>query len=113
LEQRMNEVKGSLNAIGSITETIDKIARQTNLLALNATIEAARAGEAGKGFAVVASEVKQLANSTSRATAEIDTALENIKSGFARLTVEAHDTASTAQRVHKQAGSVTIFLEMV
>jgi methyl-accepting chemotaxis protein len=113
LEQRMNEVKASLEAIGTITETIDKIARQTNLLALNATIEAARAGEAGRGFAVVASEVKQLANSTSRATAEIDTALENIKSGFARLTGEAQDTASTAQRVHQQAGSFTTFLEMV
>jgi methyl-accepting chemotaxis protein len=113
LEQRMSEVERALDAIGTITETIDKIARQTNLLALNATIEAARAGDAGRGFAVVASEVKQLANSTSNATAEIDTALENIKSGFARLTVEAHDTASTARRVQTEASSFTGLLEMV
>jgi methyl-accepting chemotaxis protein len=113
LEQRMNEVGGALDAIGTITETIDKIARQTNLLALNATIEAARAGEAGRGFAVVAVEVKQLANSTSQATAEIDTALENIKSGFARLTTEAHDTAATAQRVQTKAGSFAGLLTMV
>jgi methyl-accepting chemotaxis protein len=113
LEQRMNEVEGALNAIGTITQTIDQIARHTNLLALNATIEAARAGETGRGFAVVASEVKQLAGSTSRATAEIDTALENIKSGFARLSTQAHDAASTAQRVQTQAGSFTGLLEMV
>src|SRR5215216_6487660 len=113
LAQRMNEVEGALNAIGTITQTIDKIARQTNLLALNATIEAARAGETGKGFAVVASEVKQLANSTSKATAQIDDALANIKSGFARLTVEAQGTASTAQKVQAQAGSFTDLLETV
>jgi methyl-accepting chemotaxis protein len=113
LEQRMNEVGGALDAIGTITETIDKIARQTNLLALNATIEAARAGDAGRGFAVVAVEVKQLATSTSQATGEIDTALENIKSGFARLTTEAHDTAATAQKVQTQAGSFAGLLAMV
>ena len=113
LGHRISEVKGALDTVGTITQTIDKIARQTNLLALNATIEAARAGEAGKGFAVVASEVKQLANSTSKATAQIDDALANIKSGFARLTLEAHGTASTAQKVQAQAGSFTDLLETV
>jgi methyl-accepting chemotaxis protein len=113
LGQRMNEVAVTLDTVGTITGTIGKIARQTNLLALNATIEAARAGEAGKGFAIVASEVKQLANSTSKATAEIDATLGKIKSGFARLTVEARGTASTAQRVQMQAGSFTDLLEMI
>jgi methyl-accepting chemotaxis protein len=113
LEQRMTEVESALNAIGTITQTIDTIARHTNLLALNAAIEAARAGEAGRGFAVVASEVKQLAGSTSRATAEIESTLENIKSGFARLSTQAHDAASTAQQVQTQAGSFTGLLEIV
>ncbi len=113
IETRMEEVQSAIESISAITNTIEAIARQTNLLALNATIEAARAGEAGKGFSVVASEVKELANNTSEATAEIDTALENIKTGFSHLSDETGKTATTAGKVQEQAGSFTTLLDTV
>jgi methyl-accepting chemotaxis protein len=70
----------SSGEIGDVVRVISAIAEQTNLLALNATIEAARAGEAGKGFAVVASEVKELAQETATATADIARRIEAIQS---------------------------------
>jgi GAF domain-containing protein len=74
--QRLAE---SSTKIGDVVKVITAIAEQTNLLALNATIEAARAGELGKGFAVVAGEVKELAQSTARATDDVGTLVTAIQ----------------------------------
>ncbi|MEV6346551.1 methyl-accepting chemotaxis protein [Actinoplanes sp. NPDC051851] len=65
--------------VGDIVQMITNIAEQTNLLALNASIEAARAGHAGKGFAVVATEVKDLAQETAQATADITAKISAIQ----------------------------------
>ncbi len=65
--------------IGEIIATVNDIADQSNLLALNAAMEAARAGEAGRGFAVVAGEVRNLAEQSRQATAQVSSILSEIQ----------------------------------
>ena len=112
-EARMAELSSALGKVGSITNTINDIAKQTHLLALNASIEAARAGEAGKGFSVVAGEVKELAKSTADATSEIDTALSDIKSGFDHLAVSNAETCDMAEKVRVRADTFQDVLDKV
>ena len=77
---RVSELSKAAARIGDVVELINSIAGQTNLLALNATIEAARAGDAGRGFAVVAAEVKNLAQETASATADVTGRIARIQS---------------------------------
>jgi methyl-accepting chemotaxis protein len=65
--------------IGEIIATVNDLADQSNLLALNAAIEASRAGEQGRGFAVVATEIRNLAEQSKAATAQVRTLLGDIQ----------------------------------
>lgn len=65
--------------IGEIIATVSALADQSKLLALNASVEAARAGEEGKGFAVVAMEVRNLADQSREATAQVRDILSEIQ----------------------------------
>jgi len=68
----VDDLSARAHVVGKLGKQIRGIADKTNMLALNAAIEAARAGEQGRGFAVVADEVRKLADSTGKATAEIE-----------------------------------------
>lgn len=65
--------------IGDITNVVSNLAQQSKMLALNASIEAAKAGEAGRGFSVVAAEVRDLAEQSHQATAQVQRILQDIR----------------------------------
>ncbi|RCK51793.1 hypothetical protein TH25_09045 [Thalassospira profundimaris] len=97
--------------IGEVVDLINDIASQTNLLALNATIEAARAGEAGKGFAVVASEVKNLANQTARATADIGEQIAATRNATDEAVEAIAGIAEIIEKVNEIASSIAASIE--
>ncbi|NBX17373.1 MAG: DUF3365 domain-containing protein [Proteobacteria bacterium] len=91
----MGEIQQGSRKVAEITSLINDIAFQTNLLALNAAVEAARAGEQGKGFAVVADAVRNLAQRTSTAAADIS-----------KIIAEGTETADQGAKLADSAGKV-------
>ena len=86
IREQMESIAGSIvrlsehsQTIGEIIATVNDLADQSNLLAVNAAIEAAKAGEQGKGFAVVAQEVRNLAEQSKQATAQVRAILTDIQ----------------------------------
>jgi methyl-accepting chemotaxis protein len=99
----MSAISESSERIAEIIGVIDEIAFQTNLLALNAAVESARAGEQGRGFAVVASEVRNLAQRSSGAAAEIKSLIEE----------SVQKTRHGSEIVHKSADSLNEIVDGV
>jgi methyl-accepting chemotaxis protein len=87
-------------AIGEIIAAVNEITERSNLLALNAAIEASRAGEHGRGFSVVASEIKNLADQSKKATAQVRQILGDIqKSTNTAVLVTEQGTKSVHQAI--------------
>ncbi len=104
--QRIGGLQAAAEKIEHVVTLIQDIAEQTNLLALNATIEAARAGDAGKGFAVVASEVKSLAQQTAKATEEISSYIEGLRSETGGAVEVIRSVGERIRKLDEIAGSV-------
>ena len=79
IEENILALSDRTQQIGEIIDTVSDIASQSNMLALNASVEAARAGDQGKGFAVVAQEVRELADRSRQATAQVKTILSDVQ----------------------------------
>ena len=107
----VSELSAVAGSIGEVVDLISGLAGQTNLLALNATIEAARAGEAGRGFAVVAAEVKDLANQTAKATAEISSKVSAIQASTGRAVSAIGGISETIRQIDETASSIASAIE--
>jgi len=80
ITSRLAVLNEKANSIGSIVDTIFKVADQTNLLSLNAAIEANKAGKHGLGFGVVATEIRRLSEQTAVSTWEIEQMVKEMQS---------------------------------
>jgi methyl-accepting chemotaxis protein len=103
IEENILALSERTQQIGAIIDTVEAIASQSNMLALNASVEAARAGEQGKGFAVVAQEVRDLADRSREATAQVKAILSDVQKA----------TASTAMATEEGKKGVDAGVELV
>lgn len=104
-------------AIGEIIISVNDLAEQSSILAVNAAIEANKAGEHGKGFSVVAQEIRNLADQSKQATAQVRTILTEIQKSTSAAVLAAEQGAKTVEtgaRQSREAGeSIRILADSI
>jgi peptide/nickel transport system substrate-binding protein/oligopeptide transport system substrate-binding protein len=113
LGRSMDQLVTRSEEVTHITKIIQRIAVQAKLLALNASIQAAHAGEAGRGFAVVAREIKQLSDSTTDSTREIEDLVRSILGEITFSREEARSSGERAERGLQLANAASVALDAI
>ncbi len=106
-------LSGQAQQIGEITATVNDIASQSKVLALNASVEAARAGEHGKGFAVVAVEVRNLAEQSRQATAQVKSILSEIQNAINATVMATEEGTKVVEQGAMLAGQTQEVIEQL
>ena len=99
--------------IGEIIATVSDLAAQSNILALNASIEAARAGESGKSFGVVAVEVRNLAEQSRQATAQVRAILSEIQQATNSAVMATEEGTKEVDLRIQQAAEALLAIEQL
>lgn len=102
--------------IGDIVYVVNDLADQSNILAVNASIEASKAGEEGKGFTVVAREIRNLADQSKQAVAQIQSILADIQkatSTAVMITEEGGKAVESGAQKSNIAGEAILKLSSV
>ncbi len=89
LEQNLAELQHFQAQIETVVTTINSMSREIHLLSLNAALEAVGAGIYGKRFLVVAGEVRNLAQRSQQASAEVGNILSKIEGGINQVAQSA------------------------
>jgi len=113
LAERVISFSERTHEIAELNATVGELAEKSNLLAVNASIEAAKAGEAGRGFAVVAGEVKELADQSKTASAQVRRIIAEIQRSAqaAVIAAEQYARASDASvSTSRQSGTAISML---
>lgn len=105
VNQDMDKLEKSINAVYDVVDSIKANTARTKMLSLNASIEAARAGEYGKGFTIVANEMGKLSQMSAESVTDINDTLNKMTSAVSDIIKAINKinevSSNNSQRVEK------------